>query len=289
VRLCSYQLDGKNQYGVMTDGGIIDLSCRIGREYPTLVSLIREQGVAVAQDAVAGASPDVGIEDVKFLPLTVEPVNIFCVGVNYMDHRAETGRTEDQFPSAFAKFQESLVGHNEPLVRPRGQISMDFEVEYAVVIGHVARNVSVEDAMEYVAGYTILNDGTIRNYQYERSVFQGKNFWHTGACGPCMLIRDAAPAWSDTIVETRLNDDVMQRSGVDQLIMGVPFLVSYFSCQTLLKPGDIIATGTPAGVGHRREPPVYLKPGDTLEMEITGIGVLRNTVIDEAEIAVLPV
>jgi len=288
VKLCSYQLDGKNQYGVMSDGGIIDLSRRIGRDYPTLVSLLREQAIAVAQEAVAAASADVRLDSVKFLPLTVEPVNIFCVGVNYMDHRAETGRTEDQFPSAFAKFQESLVGHNEALVRPRGQISMDFEVEYAVVIGQMARNVSVEEAMDYVAGYTILNDGTIREYQYERSVFQGKNFWHTGACGPCLLTIDAAPDWADTTVETRLNGEVMQRSGVDQLIMGVPFLVSYFSRQTRLKPGDIIATGTPAGVGHRREPPVYLKPGDTLEMEITGIGVLRNTVIDEAELAALP-
>ena len=272
----------------MTVDGIIDLSGRIGRDYPTLVSLIRGQAIAVARDAATDASPDFGFDSVKFLPLTDEPVNIFCVGVNYMDHRAETGRTGDQFPSAFAKFQESLVGHNEPLVRPRGQVSMDFEVEYAVVIGQSARNVSVEEAMDYVAGYTILNDGTIREYQYERSVFQGKNFWHTGACGPCMLTRDAAPDWVDTFVETRLNGDVMQKSGVDQLIMGVPFLVSYFSRQTQLKPGDIIATGTPAGVGHRREPPVYLKPGDVLEMEITGIGVLRNTVIDEAELVASP-
>jgi 2-keto-4-pentenoate hydratase/2-oxohepta-3-ene-1,7-dioic acid hydratase in catechol pathway len=225
---------------------------------------------------------------VTFLPLTAEPVNIFCVGVNYMDHRAETGRTKDQFPSAFAKFQESVVGHNEPLVRPRGQVSMDFEVEYAVVIGRSVRNVSAEEALDYVAGYTILNDGTIREYQYERSVFQGKNFWRTGACGPCMLTRDAAPDWADTFVETRLNGDVMQRSCVDQLIMDVPFLVSYFSRQTLLKPGDIIATGTPAGVGHRREPPIYLKPGDVLEMEITGIGVLRNTVIDESDLVSTP-
>lgn len=165
---------------------------------------------------------------------------------------------------------------------------MDFEVEYAVVIGRSVRNVSAEDALDYVAGYTILNDGTIREYQYERGVFQGKNFWHTGACGPCMLTRDAAPDWADTFVETRLNGDVMQKSCVDQLIMDVPFLVSYFSRQTLLKPGDIIATGTPAGVGHRREPPVYLKPGDVLEMEITGIGVLRNTVIDESDLVATP-
>ena len=284
MKLCSYQVNGKNQYGVMTDTGIIDLSKRIGGDYPTLISLIKAQAMEIARDAVAIQPSDFGFDSVQFLPLTAEPVNIFCVGVNYKDHKAETGRTEELFPSAFAKIRESLVGHNEVLVRPKGLVSMDFEVEYAAVIGRKARNVGIGDAMNYVAGYTILNDGTIRDYQYERGVFQGKNFWHTGACGPCMVTRDMAPDWANTFLETRLNGVVMQSATVDQLIMGVPFLVSYFSRQTLLKPGDIIATGTPAGVGHRRLPPVYLKPGDLLEMEITGIGVLRNTVVDESEV-----
>ena len=284
MKLCSYQASGVNRYGVMTDDGIIDLTKRVGEDYPSFVALIRDQGITIARDVTKNTGPDYKFNDVMFLPLTSEPVNIFCVGVNYMDHRSETGRTGDLFPSAFSKLRESLVGHNEPLIRPKDLLTMDFEVEYAVVIGQRARNVSIQDSLDYVAGYTILNDGTIREYQYDRSVFQGKNFWRTGACGPCMIVREDAEDWSNTIVETRLNGIVMQNSSVDQLIMDVPFLVSYFSQQTVLNPGDIISTGTPAGVGHRRNPPVYLKPGDVLEMEITGIGILRNTVVDEIDL-----
>ncbi len=284
MKLCSYQINGVNQFGVMTEKGIIDLTQYIGRDYPTLVSLIRDSGIAVAREIATNKEPDFEIDEVNFLPLTSEPVNIFCVGVNYGDHRSETGRTKEQFPSAFAKLRESLVGHNEVLVRPSGLLTMDYEAEYAVVIGRQARNLKIEEALDYIAGYTILNDGTIREYQYDRSVFQGKNFWHTGACGPCMVVKEDAENWTDTIVETRLNGIVMQNSSVDQLIMDIPFLVSYFSRQTVLNPGDIISTGTPAGVGHRRDPPVYLKPGDVLEMEITGIGILRNTVMDETEV-----
>lgn len=285
MKLCSYRLDGRDLYGVLTDDGIVDLTQRMGDDHPTLVSCLRDRAVAVARDAAAGASPDFAVDEVEFLPLTAEPVNIFCVGVNYFDHQAETGRTGEAYPSAFAKFRESLVGHNQPLVRPTGLHSMDFEVEYAVVIGEPARNVLPEQALDHVAGYTIINDGTIREYQYERGVFQGKNFWRTGACGPCMVTRDAALPWDQTSLRTWVNGEIMQESTVDRLIMDVPFLVSYFSRQTLLKPGDMIATGTPAGVGHRREPPVYLKPGDVVEMEIAGIGKLRNPVIDEADSA----
>lgn len=285
MRFASYRVNGRDRYGVMAGSGIVDLTGRIGGRYPSLVSLLAADGVDAARAAAEAASPDFGVDEVDYLPLTAEPVNIFCVGVNYRDHRAETGRADEQeqFPTGFSKLRESLVGHNQPLARPRASHALDFEAEYAVVIGRAARNVAEAEALEFVAGYTILNDGTIRDYQYERGVFQGKNFWHTGACGPCMVTRDAAPAWKDTVVETRLNGEVMQHATVDMLIMGVPFLVSYFSRQTLLKPGDMIATGTPGGVGHRRKPPVYLKPGDTLEMEITGIGILRNPVVDEAE------
>ena len=248
MKLCSYQINGVNQFGVMTEKGIIDLTQYIGRDYPTLVSLIRDSGIAVAREIATNKEPDFEIDEVNFLPLTSEPVNIFCVGVNYGDHRSETGRTKEQFPSAFAKLRESLVGHNEVLVRPSGLLTMDYEAEYAVVIGRQARNLKIEEALDYIAGYTILNDGTIREYQYDRSVFQGKNFWHTGACGPCMVVKEDAENWTDTIVETRLNGIVMQNSSVDQLIMDIPFLVSYFSRQTVLNPGDIISTGTPAGL-----------------------------------------
>jgi 2-keto-4-pentenoate hydratase/2-oxohepta-3-ene-1,7-dioic acid hydratase in catechol pathway len=283
VKLCSYRVDGRARYGAMTDAGIVDLTRRIDERYPGLVSLLRDDGIEAARKASTGAAPDYAADEVTFLPLTAEPVSIFCVGVNYGDHRQETGREGETYPSAFAKLRQSLVGHDQPIVRPAASKAFDFEGEYAVVIGRAARNVAAADALEHVAGYTILNDGTIRDFQYERGVFQGKNFWHTGAVGPCMVTRDAAPPWADTVLETRLNGRVMQHATVDQLIMDVPALVAYFSRQTLLRPGDMIATGTPGGVGHRRKPPVYLQPGDVLEIEITGIGVLRTPVIDESE------
>ena len=283
MKLCSYRRDGRDCYGVMRDDGIVDLTRRIGERWPSLAALLREQAMDAAREAVEGADADFALDGVGYLPPIPEDVAIFCVGVNYHDHRKETGRMDEVWPSAFAKLRQSLVGHEQPLVRPAASHSFDFEAEYAVVIGKAARNVAEEDALAHVAGYTILNDGTIRDYQYERGVFQGKNFWRTGAAGPCMVTRDAAPAWADTVVETRLNGEVMQHATVDQLILGVPELVAYFSRQTLLRPGDMIATGTPGGVGHRRTPPVYLKPGDRLEMEITGIGTLANDVIDESD------
>lgn len=283
MKLCSYRRDGRDGYGVMRDDGIVDLTRRIGDRYSSLAALLRGQALDQARQAADGAAVDFALDAVGYLPPIPEDVAIFCVGVNYQDHRQETGRTGETWPSAFAKLRQSLVGHEQQLVRPAASRMFDFEAEYAVVIGTAARNVSEQDALDHVAGYTILNDGTIRDYQYDRGVFQGKNFWRTGAVGPCMVTRDAAPGWADTVIKTRLNGEVMQHATVDQLILGVPELVSYFSRQTLLRPGDMIATGTPGGVGHRRTPPVYLKPGDRLEIEITGIGTLANDVIDEAD------
>jgi 2-keto-4-pentenoate hydratase/2-oxohepta-3-ene-1,7-dioic acid hydratase in catechol pathway len=285
MKLSRFHANGADRYGVMTDAGLVDLTPRIGATYPTLQSVIEAGAYDAARDAAAGVACDFGLDDVTWLPPVAPPANILCVGVNYRDHRAETGRADEQdaFPTAFTKLHESLVGHNQPIVRASASETFDFEVEYGVIIGKPAHKVSREDAMDHVAGYTIMNDGTIRAWQYERGVVQGKNFWRTGGCGPCMVTRDAAPAWEDTVVETRINGEVMQHSTVDLLIHDVPALVSYFSQLTALKPGDMIATGTPGGVGHLRKPPRYLVPGDVLEMEITGIGVLRTPVIDETD------
>ncbi len=279
MRLCSFSKDGENRYGAYAPDGIVDLTSRIGDKYPTLVKLLELQGIDDARKASMGCASDFALGDIEFLPLTEEPVLVICNGMNYRDHVAETGNGTDAFPRGFIKLRDSLVGHGQELRRPPESDEFDFEIELMVVIGKTAWRVSTDEAMDYVAGYTILNDGSVRDYQ-KRSIFQGKNFYRSSSLGPCMLTADAAPPWSDTTVETRLNGQTMQKATLDLLIFDIPFLISYFSQVTPLHPGDMISTGTPAGVGSRRKPPVYLKPGDEIEFEVTDIGTLANTVVN---------
>lgn len=277
MKLCSYKNGNGPSYGVLREDGIVDLGHRIGDEYPTLVTLIAGEAYDVARETASNSAVDHQPDDVEFLPLTSEAVNFICHGMNYRDHLEELGRTADPYPRGFSKTRQALVGHMQPLAMPTLSTQYDYEGEYCIVIGKLCHRVAVVDALGYVAGYTILMDGSVRDYQ-KRTTFQGKNFWRSGAVGPCMVTRDAAPAWSDTRLETRLNGEVMQSASLTDLIHDVPHLVSYFSEIVELHPGDIISTGTTGGVGHGRDPQIYLKPGDTVEVEITGIGTLRNSV-----------
>ncbi len=277
MRFCSYRHDGRDSYGVYTDEGIIDLGNRIGARYATLVTLIADDAYAFAENAVKKSGTDYEHDDVEFHPLTLESVNIICHGLNYRDHLEELGRTASPYPRGFFKTRQALVGHQQPLEMPNVSNEYDYEGEYCIVIGKRCHRVSEDNALDYVAGYTILMDGSVRDYQ-QRTTFQGKNFWRSGSMGPCMVTRDAAPAWPETRLETRLNGETMQSATLADLIHGVPSLVSYFSQICELRPGDIISTGTTGGVGHGRNPPVYMKPGDTVEVEITGIGALSNRV-----------
>ncbi|MFL2547094.1 MAG: fumarylacetoacetate hydrolase family protein [Candidatus Rariloculaceae bacterium] len=277
MKLCSYIHSAKDSYGVLREDGIVDLGNRIGDRYASLVELIAGDAFDFAQEATANEAADFQPDDVTFLPLTSEPVNLICHGMNYRDHLEELGRTADPYPRGFTKTRQSLVGHLQPLSMPKLSTQYDYEGEYCIVIGKRCYEVAIEDAVDYIAGYTILMDGSVRDYQ-KRTTFQGKNFRHSGALGPCMVTRDAAPAWSETRLETRLNGDVMQSASISDLIHDVPNLVSYFSDIVELQPGDIISTGTTGGVGHGRDPQIYLQRGDTVEVEITGIGTLQNTV-----------
>ncbi len=277
MKLCSYRHRGEASYGVFTDSGIIDLGRRLGATWPTLVRLLRQDGLGAAREAAAGRAPDTGLENVEFLPLTLEPVNVICQGLNYRRHLEELGRSPAPYPGGFLRTRQSLVGHLQPLEMPVISSYFDFEGEYGIVIGRRCHRVSREQAVDHVAGYTILMDGSVRDFQ-RRNLFQGKNFWRSGALGPCMVTRDAAPRWPETRLETRLNGRAMQSATVDELIHDVPSLVSYFSQFIEMQPGDVIATGTSGGVGHSRDPEVYMRPGDVIEVEISGIGTLRNTV-----------
>jgi 2-keto-4-pentenoate hydratase/2-oxohepta-3-ene-1,7-dioic acid hydratase in catechol pathway len=223
---------------------------------------------------------DFPIEAVKFLPLIPAPVNVFCAGINYMDHVIETGNEPPDVPVLFMKIQQSLVGHGNPIIRPNVSVQFDYEAELCVIIGQRGRNIPINDALSYVAGYTCLMDGSVRDFQ-KIAVDQGKNFYHSSSVGPWMVTPDELPDTSEMHIEGRLNGQVMQHSTIDQLIHKVDYLISYYSQIAELQPGDMISTGTCGGVGHRRTPPVYMKGGDVFEVEISGIGILRNPVIEE--------
>jgi 2-keto-4-pentenoate hydratase/2-oxohepta-3-ene-1,7-dioic acid hydratase in catechol pathway len=220
---------------------------------------------------------------VQLLPPIPEPDKILCVGINYVAHRDETGRSESAYPTLFTRFANTQVGHGQPLIRPLVSTEFDFEAELAVVIGKRGRHIPRENALSLVAGYSCYQDATLRDWQRHTSQFTpGKNFIATGGFGPWLLTADEVPDPSKLTVIGRLNGQEMQRSGTDLLIFDVPELIAYITAFTELVPGDVISTGTPGGVGSKRKPPVWMKAGDIFEVEVTGVGTLRNPVQDEA-------
>jgi 2-keto-4-pentenoate hydratase/2-oxohepta-3-ene-1,7-dioic acid hydratase in catechol pathway len=232
------------------------------------------------RDVVRSAAPDRNLEDIKFLPVILQPGKILCAGINYRSHAAEMARELPKQPSMFIRFADTLVGHGGELVRPRVSDHFDFEGELALVIGKGGRHIPAERALEHVAGYTCFVDGSVRDYQ-KFSVTSGKNFPGTGPLGPWLVTSDEIPDPGRLTLTTRLNGKEVQRSPTDLLIYSIAQIIAFCSDFTALAPGDVISTGTPEGVGHSRKPPLWMKPGDTLEVEITGIGVLRAQIVDE--------
>ena len=281
MKIGSYIYKGKTSYGVEVQDGIFDLGSRIGEKYPNLQILIRSLALAEANKLSSGKSPDFSQEDIIFLPLMPDNINIYCAGINYLDHIQETGRTRPEKPTLFLKTYQSMVGHLENLVCPSASEQYDFEGELAVIIGKPGKNIAKDNWEDYVAGYTILMDGSVRDFQ-KVSVDQGKNFYHSSSVGPWLVTRDECPNdFSKLKLTTRLNSEVMQSSDAGKLCFDVPELISYYSKIVHFQPGDIIATGTPGGVGSRRTPPIWMKNGDQIEVEISGLGTLSNTIIDE--------
>ena len=281
MKIGSYIYKGKTSYGVEVQDGIFDLGSRIGDKYPNLQILIRSFALAEANKLSSGKSPDFSQEDIIFLPLMPDNINIYCAGINYLDHIQETGRTRPEKPTLFLKTYQSMVGHLENLVCPSASEQYDFEGELAVIIGKPGKNIAKDNWEDYVAGYTILMDGSVRDFQ-KVSVDQGKNFYHSSSVGTWLVTRDECPNdFSELKLTTRLNSEVMQSSDAGKLCFDVPELISYYSKIVHFQPGDIIATGTPGGVGSRRTPPIWMKNGDQIEVEISGLGTLSNTIIDE--------
>ena len=233
-------------------------------------------------EAARHAAPRLPLEAVQWLPVIPDPDKILCVGLNYETHRRETGRAEVGHPTIFLRLNSSQLGHREDIVRPHVSDTLDYEGELAVIIGKAGRYIGEADAMAHVAGYSCYNDGTVREYQRHTHQFTpGKNFPATGAFGPWMVTADEIADVEALKLVTRLDGAVVQEAGLDQLIFSIPRIIAYCSAFTRLEPGDVIATGTPGGVGFKREPPLFMRPGSTVEVEISGIGTLVNGIADE--------
>jgi len=275
MRLASYVADGKECFGAVIGDGVVAMKAHAS---------LRDALAAGALDdlckGAASTAPDRKLADVRFLPVIPNPNKILCAGVNYRDHAAEVGRELPKQPSLFIRFADTLVGHEGAMVRPKLSDNFDYEGELTMVVGKGGRHIPMERALDHIAGYTIFVDGSVRDYQ-KFSVTSGKNWPGTGPLGPWMVTSDEIPDPSQLVLTTRLNGQQVQHSGTDKLIYSCQQIVSFCSDFTELSPGDIIATGTPEGVGHGRKPPLWMKPGDVLEVEISQIGVLRTRVVDE--------
>ena len=280
MKLASYIADGHPAFGVVRDDGVITMNELFGARATNLREALAGDLLPHIREAAANARPDRKLSDIKFLPVITNPNMIACAGINYRSHASETGREIPKQPSMFLRLTNTLIGHDGEMIRPTVSSNFDFEGELAVVIGRGGRHIPMERALDHVAGYTCFVDGSVRDYQ-KFSVTSGKNFPGTGPLGPWMVTTDDIPDSTRLTLMTRLNGTEMQRSGTDLLIYSIPHIIAFCSDFTTLSPGDVIATGTPEGVGHRRNPPLWMKPGDVLEVEITGIGTLRSKIVDE--------
>jgi 2-keto-4-pentenoate hydratase/2-oxohepta-3-ene-1,7-dioic acid hydratase in catechol pathway len=284
VKISTYLNDGAETYGVvLDDGGIVDMGPRIGAKYATLKAVLEADALSEVADAAAGQSADRRIDDVTLLPVITDPGKIYCIGLNYRTHVEEGGRDIPEHPMIFMRYPEAQVGHNQALVRPKASHIFDFEGEMALIIGKGGRHISAADSLNHIAGYSCFNDGSIRDFQRHTSQFgPGKNFFKSGAFGPWMITPDECGAPDTHTLITRLNGEEMQRATTDDLLFNVPQLMAYCSTFLPLNPGDVIVTGTTGGVGFYRDPQVFMKPGDVIEIEVTDIGILKNTIVDEA-------
>ena len=289
MRLFSY-LDKNNQkrVGVLKAAGsqeFVDLAATDATLPKSLLEIIATPGaMARAQQATQSASAVVqSLKGVRFIPLIDRPSKIVCLGLNYADHAAEGGHARPEYPSFFMRGPSSMVAHLEPMIRPKASDKFDFEAELAFVVGKTARHLTAANALEYVAGYSVFNDGSLRDYQRKSTQWTiGKNFDATGGFGPWLVTPDELPPAADSLrIQSRLNGQIMQDANTKSFLWGVvETLVLITECMTL-EPGDVVITGTPAGVGYARKPPVFMKHGDTIEVEIEGVGLLSNPIVDE--------
>jgi 2-keto-4-pentenoate hydratase/2-oxohepta-3-ene-1,7-dioic acid hydratase in catechol pathway len=283
MRLASFSVNGRTSYGAVTDAGIVDLGRRLPK-YPSLLDVFRAQAIAEAR-TVANAAADYQIKDVAMLPPIVMPEKNICVGINYPDRSAEykDSREAPKYPNLFCRFATSIVGTEQPIVRPKVSEKFDYEGEVILVIGKEGRHVPRESALSSIGGLTLGNEGSVRDWLRHGTlnVTQGKNFDRSGSVGPWIVTTDELDPAKPLHLMTRVNGELRQEDSTDRLTWGFAWLINYISTFATLRPGDLIWTGTPTVAGVHRNPSVWLKPGDVVEVEVPEIGILRNRVVDE--------
>lgn len=277
MRWLSFAVEGSPSFGYLTEDGqgVVDVGQRT--EFADLKSAIAAD--LISKGASFGDSADYSLASITYLPTITNPGKILCVGLNYKAHQAETGRGGEAYPTIFVRFADAQMGHEQPMLRPPESEALDYEGEIAMIIGKPGRRIARESALEHVAGFGIYNDGSVRDFQRHTSQFTpGKNFASTGGFGPWMMTPDEIGDLDEMEITTRLNKEVMQNSKASLLVFGFAELIEYCSTFIELKPGDVIVTGTPGGVGAARTPPVFMDEGDVIEVEVSPIGTLRNRV-----------
>ena len=280
MKLATFKTSKGASYGAVTDKGIVDIGRRIGKSYADLKAVISGNAFSKIKPFLS-ESPDHKLADIQWLPVIPNPDKILCVGLNYQDHVVETGRDNTEQPAIFVRVADSQVGHRQPILRPRESTHLDYEAEIAVIIGEGGRRISQKDSWSHIAGYSCYNEGSVRDWQ--RHTIQwtaGKNFHCTGAFGPWMVTADEIPPNTKMTLSCRLNGERMQHATTEQMIFKIPKIIEYVSTFATLLPGDVLVTGTPGGVGARRTPPVWMKPGDKVEIEIDKVGILENSIAD---------
>ncbi|MHB9881329.1 fumarylacetoacetate hydrolase family protein [Pacificimonas sp. ICDLI1SI03] len=284
MRLLSYSAGDRQSFGLVKEDGIVDLQPRLGAA--SLKALLEAGRLEEARQYL-DADADHSLDDIIFLPVIVDPAHLWCLAINYQDHIDEIRavgiqRDPPRKPALFARYSDTMMGHGAPILKPATSDDLDWEVELAVIIGKGGRNISEADAMDHVAGYSVFNDVSVRDYQFfTKQITAGKNFRASGALGPWMVTADEIADPHNLVVKARINGETYQDSNTSYQIHKIPAFISFVSEILDLKPGDVLATGTPSGVGFSRKPPIFMKDGDICECEVEGIGILRNPVVGE--------
>jgi 2-keto-4-pentenoate hydratase/2-oxohepta-3-ene-1,7-dioic acid hydratase in catechol pathway len=282
MKLLSFETTAGASYGAAVKGGVVDLGVRLAASYPTLRTLLAG-GASALDMARAEHDADHALDAVSFLPVVPDARKIIGIGLNYRSHVAEqAGREPPPFPRVFGRWNDSVVGHGASLWRPRASEQFDYEGELAIIIGKPGRHIAKDHAFDHIAGYACFTDGSLRDWQ-QHTTTSGKNFYRSGACGPYLVTADEVGDATKLTLVSRLNGQEVQHASTGDLIYNIPTLLAYVSTITPLEPGDIIATGTPEGVGSRRTPPLWMRAGDVFEVEINGLGTLRNPVVNEED------